>query len=76
MSFVGAEVKGARRWIVLAGVNIQPSEFLKPSFVILISWLFAESSRKSDVPATSLSLLLLLSVVAVLVAQPDFVGRR
>src|SRR5690349_7700821 len=28
----GAEVKGARRWIVIAGVNIQPSEFIKPAF--------------------------------------------
>src|SRR5262245_297988 len=28
---IGAEVKGARRWIILAGVNIQPSEFVKPS---------------------------------------------
>src|SRR5262249_9347868 len=36
----GAEVKGARRWIVLLGINIQPSEFLKPAFVILIAWLF------------------------------------
>src|ERR1700722_11494904 len=70
--FIGAEVKGARRWIVLAGVNIQPSEFLKPAFVILISWLFAESARKSDVPATTFSLLLLLGVVGVLVMQPDF----
>jgi cell division protein FtsW len=70
--FVGAEVKGARRWIVLAGINIQPSEFLKPAFVILISWLFAESSRKSDVPATTFSLLLLIAVVGVLVLQPDF----
>jgi cell division protein FtsW len=34
--FFGAEVKGARRWIVILGVNIQPSEFLKPAFVILI----------------------------------------
>jgi cell division protein FtsW len=70
--FIGAEVKGARRWIVLAGVNIQPSEFLKPAFVILISWLFAESARKSDVPATTFSLLLLLAVVGALVLQPDF----
>ncbi len=70
--FVGAEVKGARRWIVLAGVNLQPSEFLKPSFVILTSWLFAESVRKPDMPATTFSLLLLLSVVGVLVLQPDF----
>src|SRR5207302_4213087 len=70
--FFGAEVKGARRWIVLAGVNIQPSEFLKPAFVILISWLFAESTRKSDMPANTLALGLLLSVVGVLVLQPDF----
>src|ERR671923_777077 len=33
----GAEVKGARRWIVILGVNIQPSEFAKPAFVILIA---------------------------------------
>jgi cell division protein FtsW len=70
--FFGAEVKGARRWIVLAGINIQPSEFLKPSFVILTAWLFAESVRKPDMPATTFSLLLLLSVVGVLVLQPDF----
>jgi cell division protein FtsW len=68
----GAEVKGARRWIVLAGVNIQPSEFVKPAFVILISWLFAESTRKSDMPANTIALSLLLGVVALLVLQPDF----
>jgi cell division protein FtsW len=68
----GAEVKGARRWIVLLGVNIQPSEFLKPAFVILISWLFAESARKTDVPANTFALGLLLAVIAVLVLQPDF----
>jgi cell division protein FtsW len=70
--FVGVEIKGARRWIVLAGVNIQPSEFLKPSFVVLVSWLFAESSRKFDVPATTFCLLLLIGVVGILVLQPDF----
>jgi len=68
----GAEVKGARRWIVLAGVNIQPSEFVKPAFVILISWLFAESTRKADMPANTMALGLLASVVGILVLQPDF----
>jgi cell division protein FtsW len=68
----GAEVKGARRWIVLAGVNIQPSEFVKPAFVILISWLFAESTRKPDMPANTIALALLTLVVALLVLQPDF----
>jgi cell division protein FtsW len=69
---IGAEVKGARRWIVLAGVNIQPSEFVKPAFVILISWLFAESTRKSGMPANTMALGLLAVVVVPLVLQPDF----
>jgi cell division protein FtsW len=68
----GAEVKGARRWIVLAGINVQPSEFVKPAFVILISWLFAESTRKADMPANTMALALLVAVVVPLVLQPDF----
>jgi cell division protein FtsW len=68
----GAEIKGARRWIVLLGINIQPSEFLKPSFVILIAWLFGESARRPEMPANSMALALLLVVVTLLVMQPDF----
>jgi len=68
----GVEVKGARRWLVLLGVNVQPSEFLKPAFVVLIAWLFAESARRPEMPANTMALgLLLLSVIA-LVLQPDF----
>jgi cell division protein FtsW len=70
--YFGVEIKGARRWLVLLGVNIQPSEFLKPAFVILIAWLFGESSRRSDMPTNAISLLMLLTVVALLVMQPDF----
>ena len=68
----GAEIKGSRRWLSLLGMTIQPSEFLKPAFVILISWLFAESSRRPEMPATSLALGLLMMVVVLLVLQPDF----
>jgi cell division protein FtsW len=67
----GTEIKGARRWIVLFGVNIQPSEFVKPAFVILIAWLFAESARKPDMPANIMALALLGSVVTLLMLQPD-----
>lgn len=69
---LGAEIKGARRWIVLAGVNIQPSEFLKPAFVILIAWLFGESARRPEMPANTFALALLLVAVTGLVLQPDF----
>ncbi len=68
----GAEVKGARRWIVILGVNVQPSEFLKPAFVILIAWLFGESARQPDMPANSAALVILLVSVTALVLQPDF----
>jgi cell division protein FtsW len=68
----GAEIKGARRWLVLFGMNVQPSEFLKPAFVVLIAWLFAESARRPDMPANTISLVMLLTVVALLVLQPDF----
>jgi len=39
---LGTEIKGARRWLVLFGQSLQPSEFLKPAFAILIAWLFSE----------------------------------
>src|SRR6185503_6307507 len=68
----GAEIKGARRWLIILGVNIQPSEFLKPAFVILVAWLFGESSKRPDMPANFFSLVLLLMVVTLLVIQPDF----
>ncbi len=68
----GAEIKGARRWLVILGVNVQPSEFLKPAFVILIAWLFGESAKRPEMPANFLALVLLIVVVSLLVIQPDF----
>ena len=70
--YFGAEIKGARRWLVILGMNIQPSEFLKPAFVILIAWLFGESGKRPDMPANAVALVLLVVVVALLVLQPDF----
>jgi cell division protein FtsW len=70
--YFGQEIKGARRWLVILGMNVQPSEFLKPAFVILIAWLFGESGKHPDMPANAIALTLLLVVVALLVMQPDF----
>jgi cell division protein FtsW len=68
----GAEIKGARRWLVILGVNVQASEFLKPAFVILIAWLFGESATRPEMPTNSIALFLLIVVMALLVLQPDF----
>ncbi len=68
----GAEVKGARRWITILGVNIQASESAKPAFVVVVAWLFSESARRPEMPATSMALAALLGLVTLLVLEPDF----
>ncbi|HXI08186.1 MAG: putative lipid II flippase FtsW [Bradyrhizobium sp.] len=68
----GAEVKGSRRWISFVGVNIQASESAKPAFVVVAAWLFAESTKRPEMPATSMALAMLLLLVALLVMEPDF----
>lgn len=68
----GPEVKGARRWITIIGINIQASEAAKPAFVVVVSWLFAESTRRPEMPATSMALVLLGMLVTLLVLEPDF----
>jgi cell division protein FtsW len=70
--WLGPEVKGAKRWITILGVNIQASESAKPAFVVLAAWLFAESARKPEMPATSMALALLLGLVTLFVMEPDF----
>ncbi|MEO9529747.1 putative lipid II flippase FtsW [Roseibium sp.] len=70
--FVGFEAKGARRWIYLAGFSLQPSEFLKPAFVILIAFLLSESGRRREVPGVLFAFVLFAICAALLIAQPDF----
>lgn len=64
----GHEVKGARRWIF----GIQPSEFMKPAFVILAAWAFSEGGKRHDVPGNLLAVLLLPLSIVPLILQPDF----
>jgi len=69
--FVGMEAKGAKRWIHIFGLSVQPSEYMKPAFVVVCAWLFAEHSRQPEIPGNLFALILLGLVVALLVAQPD-----
>ena len=67
----GVEVKGSRRWVSVLGISIQPSEFLKPGFVIICAWLFAEGRRHKEVPGNLLASVLVMVVCVLLLAQPD-----
>lgn len=69
--FFGVEIKGARRWFSIAGISVQPSEFLKPAFVVVCAWLFAEHARQPEIPGNLFAIILFGIVGALLVAQPD-----
>ena len=69
---IGMEIKGARRWINVGGLGIQPSELVKPTFAVVAAWLFAEQRRRPALHGNLISAGLFLLIMAVLVKQPDF----
>lgn len=68
---IGVEIKGARRWIDVAGLGIQPSELVKPTFAIVAAWLFAEHRRNPRLPGNWISGLLFVAIIGILIKQPD-----
>ena len=69
---VGVEIKGARRWLPIPGLSLQPSEFLKPFFAVVAAWLIAEGRVPgSRFPGATLAVIAFLVVAAILKSQPD-----
>ncbi|MCK0166049.1 putative lipid II flippase FtsW [Jannaschia sp. S6380] len=64
--------KGATRWYSLGFASVQPSEFLKPVFVIMSAWLMASASEPGGPPGRVLSFAILVVVIVFLALQPDF----
>jgi cell division protein FtsW len=67
----GMEIKGARRWVNLAGFSTQASEFVKPAFAVLVAWMLAERYRNPHFPGMSISCCLLGIFAFLLMLQPD-----
>ena len=70
--FLGPEIKGAKRWLQIGSFSLQPSEFVKPAFIVLTAWLFNESQKRKDVPGLELAILTYAVFALLLVLQPDF----
>ena len=68
--FLDYEVKGAKRWIQIFNFTIQPSEIIKPIFVILTAWCISRSieDKKFYLPFLFLFFFLLLGLILM---QPD-----
>lgn len=69
--YFGTEVKGARRWISIAGWTIQPTEFVKPAFAVIGAWLFSEYMIHRNVPGRAIATIIMGLLVGALLLQPD-----
>lgn len=67
----GTEIQGAKRWINLFGIGLQPSEFAKPAFAVVCAWLLASGRLIKQFPGYILSILLYTILVILLLLQPD-----
>jgi len=67
----GAEIKGAKRWIAIGGLSLQPSEFIKPAFAVFAAWMFSAQRTGEKVPGNVIAGILYALVLALLLAQPD-----
>ncbi len=64
--------KGATRWFSLGFASVQPSEFLKPFFIVFSAWMMASAFKVGGPPGRRISFFVMLSVAFLLAMQPDF----
>ena len=69
---LGPEVNGSRRWIELGIGQLQPSEFLKPFYVVAMAWLLSLRESDRSLPVYWLSAALTGGIAFLLMKQPDF----
>ena len=67
----GIEIKGARRWLNINGFSLQPSEFIKPFFAVVSAWFFSQKAKNVDFPGIMVSFIIMLTLVTLLMLQPD-----
>jgi len=73
LPFFGTDFgKGAVRWYSLGFASLQPSEFLKPGFVVMAAWLMAAALEIGGPPGRLYSFILTIVICTFLALQPDF----
>jgi len=69
---IGPEIKGATRWLQIGSFTLQPSEFMKPFFIVTTAWVLSSHFSDEKIPAKQVAFGLYLLVVSLLILQPDF----
>ncbi|GAJ45797.1 lipid II flippase FtsW [Holospora elegans E1] len=67
----GVQVKGAKRWLNIFGISVQPSEFIKPAFCMGCAYFLSEYSQPNENLRFLKVLLLFIIVSCPLLLQPD-----
>lgn len=68
----GQTYNGSTRWLPFGFVAVQPSELIKPFFVIFSAWIMTGGDSKNRIPGGLLtSLIPVVVVILLLVWQPD-----
>jgi cell division protein FtsW len=70
--FAGVEIKGARRWVNVLGMSLQPSEFIKPALAVLAAWMFCLKKQIPTFPGNWVATGFFVLAVGLLAMQPDF----
>mgnify|MGYP006088213485 CR=1 FL=1 len=68
---IGIEVKGSKRWLSLYFFRLQPIEIIKPFFILLTANILTYDIKKTTNASYFFSFLILLSIVILLINQPD-----
>ena len=73
LPFFGTDFgQGAVRWYSMGFASVQPSEFLKPAFVVVTAWMMAAALELNGPPGKTWSFALCIAIVLMLALQPDF----
>jgi len=67
----GAEIKGAQRWIHLPGFSLQPSEFAKSAFIVVVAWFLSIKKENQNFPAIKIISILFIFLTGLIILQPD-----
>ena len=69
--FEGEKIKGAQRWFHVGSLSFQPSEIIKPLFVVFNAWLLSLWVEKTKFPGWIWSITSIILISTLLLLQPD-----
>ena len=68
----GVERNGAVRWLGVGFTQFQPSEFLKPLYIVCIAWMLSLKQQDETLPVVPLSGICTGLIALLLMKQPNF----